>query len=321
MPPPTFYNIISHDTVHIAIPRKSHFSLGTSPYYAHQHGLALDIYQQIGLDNYRALSPVEGRVLTIKKMRARKGKYRIKGGIEEEYLLLIENRENPEIVYKILHIKPIVREREIVEIGDPLGTTLRNGYFAYWSSPHLHLEVRASTDAVRARGGKFLNLNLTEDRAPLDAPPNPKELSSIPIIIEKIYPEFILGRFPDYFYCSIDWINGVRGTYKGQECILDGGFPLYQHGVSILPHKTVRPLQQPICLGNSKIGVLQGVQEHLGFVDFNAVKCMLDGHELRGISLFLSKFTPYVKFIPRKMNALAFQENSTHHLTIQKFRT
>ena len=84
-----FYDIIKMDDIQVSIPKTSHFSVGTSPYYAHQHGLAIDIYQNLALKNYKVLSPVSGKVKKIKTLRAPKPMF--PDGLNVDFLLLINN--------------------------------------------------------------------------------------------------------------------------------------------------------------------------------------------------------------------------------------
>ncbi|MFW9823203.1 MAG: hypothetical protein ACFFE4_09725, partial [Candidatus Thorarchaeota archaeon] len=152
-----FYDIVKTDDTQVSIPHSSHFTIGTSPYYAHQHALGIDIYHSLFLENYEVLSPVSGEILKVKTLIAPKPKF--KGGIDKDYIILVSNPHNPEITYKILHVRPdSVQVGNTIEIGELLGTTIRNGYFAYWSSPHLHLEIRPSNDAIRATGGRTFSL-------------------------------------------------------------------------------------------------------------------------------------------------------------------
>ena len=229
-----FYDIVDMEDVTISIPNTSLFSLGTSPYYAHQHGLAIDIYQELSLENYQVFSPVSGKVIKTKVMIAPKPKF--KGGINKEYLTLISNSKNSEIIYKILHVKPIFKEGERVEKGDIIGTTIRNGYFAYWSSPHLHLEIRDHNDAIRARGGK--NFSLFFDHSnPIKQQSKNDYLKQIPLKIQSIFPEFLLGYLPENCYYKINPIYGVKININGYDCILDGGIPQYKNGIVICPQK------------------------------------------------------------------------------------
>ncbi|MHA2185783.1 MAG: hypothetical protein ACXAAI_12365, partial [Promethearchaeota archaeon] len=146
-----FYDIVNMEDTRVSIPHSSHFTIGTSPYYAHQHGLAIDVYHSLPLENYEVFSPVSGVIEKVKILRAPKSRF--VGGIDKDYLTLVRNPHNNRFVYKILHVKPTVQLGDRLEVGDSMGTTIRNGYFAYWSSPHLHIEVRASNNAIRASGG------------------------------------------------------------------------------------------------------------------------------------------------------------------------
>ena len=125
MPTSKFYDIIKINGIGVSIPKTSHFSIGTSPYYAHQHGLAIDIYQNLTLENYKAVSPVSGKIFKIKTLIAPKPKF--SDGIDKDYLLLISNLSNPDLLWKIMHIKPYQKEGETIEVGDILGETIRNG--------------------------------------------------------------------------------------------------------------------------------------------------------------------------------------------------
>ena len=152
-----FYDIVKMDDVKVSIPQTSHFTIGTSPYYAHQHALGIDIYHSLSLDNYEVFSPISGEILKVKTLLAPRPKF--VGGIDKDYLILVRNPQNPKITYKILHVKPYnIQPGQRVKIGDVIGKTIRNGYFAPWSSPHLHLEIRPSDDAIRASGGKTFSL-------------------------------------------------------------------------------------------------------------------------------------------------------------------
>ena len=82
-----FYDIVKMEDIRVSIPQSSHFTVGTSPYYAHQHGLAIDIYHSLTLENYEVLSPVTGRILKIKSLIAPKPRFL--NGINYDYLILM----------------------------------------------------------------------------------------------------------------------------------------------------------------------------------------------------------------------------------------
>ncbi|TFG06547.1 MAG: hypothetical protein EU539_07295, partial [Promethearchaeota archaeon] len=269
MTPSQFYKIIETEDSTVSIPSSCHFSLGTSPYYAHQHGLAIDIYQNLSLENYEVLSPVSGRIIKIRTLFAPKPKFM--DGIDKEFLILISNKDNPKIVYKTLHVKPKVKLGEKIEIGDVIGTTIRNGYFAYWSSPHLHLEIRRSLDAVRARGGQEFSLAISKHEETNSKMPI-RNTSKIPVEISSIFPEFILARFPEQFYYKIDPIYGILGRLNELNCIIDGGIPIYNNGIALVQDTHEIHDSRKIYLGNTQIGEVHELREQFGFFKFNSVK-------------------------------------------------
>ncbi|MCK4781225.1 MAG: hypothetical protein KAT57_13580, partial [Candidatus Lokiarchaeota archaeon] len=280
-----FYDIVKMDDIRVSIPKTSHFSVGTSPYYAHQHGLAIDLYQNLSLKNYEALSPVSGKILKIKSLAAPKPKF--PDGIDRDYLILISNPNNSEILWKLMHVKPDVKVGEQIEVGDPLGTTIKNGYFAYWSSPHLHLEIRPIDDAIRARGGKNFELVIEKkDISEKDFEEiNP---THIPIKIHSVYPEMILACFPEYFYYKHYPIYGVKIRADNLNCILDGGIPHYKIGTVLFQKKFNFKIFPSISLGSNKIGTLHEINGQFGLFKFNYIKFLLNNKEIRGISLYLA---------------------------------
>ena len=70
-----FYDIVKMDDVKVSIPQTSHFTIGTSPYYAHQHALGIDIYHSLSLDNYKVFSPISGEILKVKTLLAPRPKF------------------------------------------------------------------------------------------------------------------------------------------------------------------------------------------------------------------------------------------------------
>jgi hypothetical protein len=129
MPKSEFYEIVKTEDLQVSIPHPSHFTVGTSPYYAHQHGLAIDIYHNLSLENYEVLSPISGEILRVKSLAAPKPKFN--EGIDRDYLILVSNPKNTELVWKIMHLIPSVKVGDYINIGDPIGKTIRNGYFVF----------------------------------------------------------------------------------------------------------------------------------------------------------------------------------------------
>jgi len=313
MPKTETYDIIKRDNVRVSILETNHFTIGTSPYYAHQHGLAIDIYHSLSLDNYDVVSPVSGKIIKTKKLIAPKAKF--KGGIDNDYIIIIQNSENTDVVYKILHIKPKVQVGEILEIGDYIGTTIRNGYFAYWSSPHLHLEIRPHDDAIRARGGKIFSLTIEKNQK-LERSISKNQFEEIPIEIHSVYPEFLLAKLPTKFYHLIKPFYGIKGNTGNMNCILDGGIPQYKYGTTIFQHESNIDSFNSVYFGQHEIGSLQEVRGNFGFVNFNHVRFLLNNEEIRGISLFLANFPPLIKLIPYNKDEISINSETTQYLSI-----
>lgn len=308
-----FYEIVQMNDVRVSIPQTSHFTIGTSPYYAHQHGLAIDVYHNLSLENYEVLSPVSGKILKIKSLIAPKPKF--SNGINRDYLILIENPSNSKILWKLMHVKPPFNVGEKVEVGDLLGETIRNGYFAYWSSPHMHLEIRPVRDAIRARGGVNFSLSIKEKDRDQE---NIKDINMtpIPVKIHSVYPEMILANLPQHFYHNSFPIYGVKIRVGNIECILDGGIPHYIIGTAISQYGFNSDIPQSVYLGNNKIGTLHENTKQFGFFKFDSVKLYLNNKEIRGISLYLANFLPLIKIIPHNRNEFSFKLNSIQYLTM-----
>ncbi len=114
----------------------------------------IDIYP--GHLTYRdALSPVKGTICEIKSFR---GHSSLSSASELEYLILVQNEDDPNIYTKLLHVKPTVQKGDYVDVGDKIGEYIRSFFFARWTDPHLHAEFRPKKDTVRARGAFKLYL-------------------------------------------------------------------------------------------------------------------------------------------------------------------
>ena len=309
-----FYNIIKTDDIQVSIPHTSHFTIGTSPYYAHQHALGIDIYHSLLLDNYEVHSPISGEILRIKTLLAPKPKFT--GGIDKDFLTLVRNPHNPEITYRILHVKPNnIQVGDRIEIGDPIGKTIRNGYFANWSSPHLHLEIRPSNDAIRASGGKTFSLAFEHRKNMVFR--EEKKLEKITLKINSVFPEFYLAKFSESLYKFIEPIYGVKVRVNKESYILDGGMPHYKNGTIISSLSLERAKNLSIYLENHKIGKLNESRGQFGFFTFEkSLKFLLNDEEIRGISLYLANFMPLIKIIPYKDKEITLDTKSTPLLTI-----
>ena len=314
MPKSEFYDIVKMDDIRVSIPHTSHFSIGTSPYYAHQHGLAIDIYHNLTLENYEVLSPISGNILKIKTLKAPKPKFL--NGVDIDYLILVSNPSNSEKLWKIMHVKPTIKVGDLIEIGDPIGKTIRNGYFAYWSSPHLHLEIRPFNDAIRARGGIDFSLAIEKKDNAKESFKKVKT-TQIPVEIHSIYPEMILGYFPKHFYHKLIPIYGVKIRVNHLNCILDGGIPHYKIGTVLCQQECNPDTYYSVYLGPHRIGTLHELRGQFAFFKFESIEFLLNNKKLRGISLYLANFLPLIKIIPYKKSEFSFKRKSVQYLSIK----
>jgi hypothetical protein len=129
--------------VDIFCPEDGKFAFLKSPFAAHTTLSAIDIYSG-GTFGDIAPSPVEGEVIDI---RAYPSPTPFKDRDFMEYIIAIRQDES---VVKILHSKPVVEVGDTVDVGDPLGILIKNGYFYFWNEPPLHVEVRNAGDYIRA---------------------------------------------------------------------------------------------------------------------------------------------------------------------------
>ena len=138
--------------------RYERFSLYNSPYPAHDHGRAIDLYP--GHDTAR--SPVAGEVLERRAVRCPPKDY----AVAEDHLLLVDCGD---VVARILHVEPSVQPGEVVDVGDELGTLVRSGFFGRWVDNHIHLGFRRRDQNLRRASGSLpLELDLSVVGVPWD---------------------------------------------------------------------------------------------------------------------------------------------------------
>ncbi len=205
----------------INIYASNRFSFFNSPYPAHKQGEAVDIYS--------SLSPVEGEVKRIIKL-------------SHDYVILIECSENPDIVAKVLHIKPRIKLGEKIDVGDELGVFIRSNFFDPWTDNHLHLELRKKDDSIRARGGYRL-IDVKKTEIPIGE-------IKIDIRVESISNNYITASVSEKHFKRIGKFYGLK--YK--KSIICGGLPHYNFGGMInQDFKIFENSRMNLTLNNEKI--------------------------------------------------------------------
>jgi len=284
------------ESVTIFCPRGGRFSFFNSPYPAHKTAAGVDVYPGRGFGE-TAPSPVEGKVMQIRKVRCPKGR-----GFRDEgfdCVILIQSLENPERMIKVLHVAPTVECGETVKPGQDLGRLIRSGYFNFWTDPHIHLEVRGPSDPLRARGGfKFQLLLETGETGPAE------ELRGT---VTENRPEYSLVALEGGF------AHGLPARVGGVTGLLDGGIPHYGfvgiHMRGASPGGVVELCGKPIATIRSMHG------------DMCLAECMdfsltVDGAPV-GLSLYLFPASePTVKLVPPRPGALRLEENGEVSLEV-----
>ncbi len=136
--------------VKIHAPSDGCIAFCNSPFPAHRESSALDIYPADAKFGDEVSCPVNGIVKETRKFSS-PNLFPDKPPLDE-YLILIESADNPEVYVKIIHAHPKVRKGEKVNVGDTLAVLVRSGYWAYSVDPHIHVELRNPKDAIRALG-------------------------------------------------------------------------------------------------------------------------------------------------------------------------
>ena len=120
------------------------FSLYNSPYPAHGSGCAIDLYP---IDD-DAHSPVAGTVLETRTVQCPDQPY----AVGTDHLILIDCGDR---IARILHVDPDVNAGEKIDLGDPLGTLIRSGFFGRWVDNHIHLGFRRPGQNLQRASGSL----------------------------------------------------------------------------------------------------------------------------------------------------------------------
>jgi hypothetical protein len=241
------------------------FSLYNSPFVAHDHGCAIDLYPGDEWESVdTAPSPVAGEVIETRAVSAPPQPY----AADEDYLILVDIGD---YIARLLHVKPGVEPGDTVAVGDPIGTLVRAGFFAPWVPNHIHLGFR-SPDANPHRASGSLSISLAVDPEPvpwdgtgtvaetgdtwawLDAPDHPA---------------------PGDRFAGIESAGGV----------LDGGFPHYDGG-GILGGGTRAEI------AGQRVGSVSG--RDVSWADCTVVA---NGDSVTGIALFCTRDRLGVKLV------------------------
>jgi len=272
--------------VKLYCPASGRFAFFNSPYPAHILNTGVDIYPGVEFGSV-APSPVDGEVTLIRRVKSPTGK-----GFEasdHDTVILLVNRDNPETVTKLLHIDPLVELGDRVRVGDPIGVTLRSGYYGWGTSPHIHVEIRNPLDPIRARGGYRIRPLCTLNGEPVDEIVGP---------VTHIQPEYALIQLEAE-------ASGLIGTVNDEPAVIDGGIPYYGW---LGAHISEAPSSGTIELMGQPIG---DITESFGYACRATGRnyyFTVKGEKILGLSLTLwPNGRPLVKVIPLKKGCLRLE--------------
>jgi murein DD-endopeptidase MepM/ murein hydrolase activator NlpD len=293
---PTMKPIAQSMGVKLHCPIDGRYAFFNSPYIAHENMTGLDIYTGNGF-GVRAPSPVNGKVILIRKLNAPKG-----NGFkatDHDTIILIENEDNSDTVTKLLHLDPLVQLGTEVHVGDPIGVTLRSGYYGWGTSPHFHVEIRSKSDPIRARGGYQLDLIDFSTSEPLD------EIAGTVIHLQ---PEFAFIQLESKS-------SGLVGTVNEEPALLDGGIPYYRwHGA----HLTNAPDSGVIELQGIPIADIKKQFKNSCTATCLDYQFIINNKPLLGLSLtMVPNYEPYIKLIPLKRRGLKYEIGDWVEVKIQ----
>ena len=264
------------------------FSFFNSPYPAHRLSTGMDVYPERGFGD-AAPSPVHGEVTLVRKVRCPQSRSFKDHG--HDVVLLMRSLENPEKVVKMLHVEPSVEPGDVLEPGQPLGTLIRSGFYGFATHPHIHVEVRKPSDAIRARGGHHL-CRLTE------VTPG-RVMDELVGTVTRSIPEYSIVRLRG----AGPW--GLTGSIGGVPVILDGGLPYYGW---LGAHYEEVPRGDKIELCGSIIAEIRERRERTCVADCADFSFSIDGMPV-GLSIYLHpRAAPEVVIIPHRIGVLKLEE-------------
>jgi hypothetical protein len=237
------------------------FSLYNSPYPAHDHGCAIDLYPA----GNAGLSPVAGDVLDTRTVRAPRKPY----AVEHDHLILVDTGD---YVARILHVDPGVDPGDSVAVGDALGEMVRSGFFGPWVDNHVHLGFRTHEQNPRRAGGSLpIVADVDVTPVPWDGTGRVCEVGETSVVLDApTHPNS--GE-----WAAIECAPGVA---------LDGGCPHYAGG-GALPAGDA-----PVAVAGERVGVADGRD-----VTWDDVEILANGVSVTGLSLFVGRETLGAKLV------------------------
>ncbi|MFB6105147.1 MAG: hypothetical protein ABEJ57_08760 [Halobacteriaceae archaeon] len=236
------------------------FSLYNSPYPAHDHGCAIDLYPPAGTTV--APSPVAGTVIETREVAAPTRAY----AAATDHLIVVETATH---TARMLHVDPTVSVGETIAVGDPVGTLVTSGYAAPWVPDHVHLGFRdPEADPVRARGSVPVSVDVSVTPVPWDGAGTVVDVGDTYATLDAPVPTAGFG--------------GVAANGG----VLDGGLPHYAGG------GLLDGADGPVTVVGTTVGT--ATDRDVAWAD---VTVTVDGAAIRGLALSVGRDDRGVKLV------------------------
>lgn len=282
--------VASSKGVVVYAPSDGFVSFFNSPYHPHIGLAALDIYTGSRRFGSEVPSPVRGRVRKVYAFEPPASKWFDAPTVE--HLILIECFDNKDVWAKIIHIQPSVKEGDMVDVGSPLGYYIRDGYFHPWTDPHIHIELRNSSDPLRAKGGYPLK-PLTKGQIHVDGTFDEKESYSGTVV--RLGERYAIVDLQAPF-AYLEPFYGLPAQIGSGIGLIDGGVPHYQWA-GVLSGETVET-SADVKLFNTTIGKVQSTVSWSTLLTCEDTDISLSGLRCVGLSCYLNlKREKHVKVV------------------------
>ncbi|MCK5265050.1 MAG: hypothetical protein KAR03_05530 [Candidatus Thorarchaeota archaeon] len=267
--------------IRIHSPEDAYFSYFNSPYTGHAHAAAIDIYPFHQEWGGPVASPVSGKIVRIKKTKM--GRKKIFPTETFDYIMAIQPEEADASILRMMHCKPSLKEGEIVDLGDTIGSTIRSRYFNYWTGPHYHVEIMHLDYFSRSTQSYPLELPFSFDSI------TARESSTeVEFLVETVTEDHIIGYPRNLSITSIGDFCGLSAFNSELKIvgIIDGGLSHYKHG-GIIGHTF--PIEGSLVgLRNLPAGIIRYPLKGASFFQRGpSLSCFLNDNKLRGISCFI----------------------------------
>jgi hypothetical protein len=251
--------------------RYRRFSLYNSPYPAHDHGCAIDLYPETN----DGISPVAGEVLATKTVRCPDRSY----ATDHDHLIVVDvdsqwlsasrttSDAGGDYVARILHVDPSVEAGDVVAVGDSLGQMVRSGFFGQWVDNHVHLGFRnGDQNPYRASGSLPVSVDVAVEPLAWDGTGTVVDVGETHAILDA-------PTHPAPGECFV-------GIAADDGSVLDGGLTHYTGGGVLTPPAT----QGPVSLLGTPVGVASDRD-----VTWDDVELLANDRRIAGLSLFAAR--------------------------------